>query len=355
MTAGTSDKGAAEGESSDRSTAIAQGIAKALQRHWQQDVVIDTLRRLTGGASSQTYAFTAHLSGGTMQSLILRRDPFADAAGAPQQAETRYGPGWAGEFQVLRAAAQGGVPVPEMLVALEAGDGIGQGFIMRFVEGETVARRVLREPEFASARATMAAQCGAILGKIHALAPNCAPGLKHVSTRAHIAHYRERLSQWPEPMPVLEFGLRWIEQRCPSDATEVVRFVHGDFRHGNLIIGPEGVRAVIDWEIAHLGDPYEDLGWICTKAWRFGGPKPVGGFGEREDLYAAYAASTGQPVDRERARFWEIFGSLRWGVMCLGLTERHLSGRVRSLEFAAIGRRVSENEHDLLALIEGEG
>jgi aminoglycoside phosphotransferase (APT) family kinase protein len=350
VTAGTNDKSGAAGL-----MAISEGIASSLRRLWQQDdVAITGLRRLTGGASSQTYAFSARRPNGETQVLILRRDPFADAAGAPQQAETRYGPGWDGEFQVLRAAAEGGVPVPEALIALTPADGIGQGFIMGFVEGETVARKILRDAEYAAARDTMAAQCGTILGRIHTLKLDCAPGLKHVSTRAHIAHYRERLSQWPEPMPALEFGLRWVEQRCPSDATEVVRFVHGDFRHGNLIVGPEGVRAVLDWEVAHLGDPYEDLGWICTKAWRFGGPKPVGGFGEREDLHAAYAAATGQPVDRERARFWEIFGSLRWGIMCLGLTERHLSGRVRSLEFAAIGRRVSENEHDLLALIEGE-
>lgn len=340
------------GQPDDRTAKLEGGLRNALGRLWQRDVAVRDIRRLTGGASSQTFAFTAHMNGQEEQVLILRRDPFADAAGTPQQAETRYGPGWRGEFEVLKAAAAAGVPVPEVLVPLRPEDGIGQGFVMRFVAGETVARRILREPQFASARATMAAQCGRILGRIHAMPVDCAPGLKHVSTRAHVAHYRERLRQWPEPMPVLELGLRWIEQRCPPEETEASRFVHGDFRHGNLIVGPEGVRAVLDWEIAHLGDPYEDIGWICTKAWRFGGPEPVGGFGDREDLYAAYAGATGQPVDRERARFWEIFGSLRWGVMCLGLTERHLSGRVRSLEFAAIGRRVSENEHDLLALIE---
>jgi aminoglycoside phosphotransferase (APT) family kinase protein len=350
VTAGTSDKKGGAGLE-----AISNGIASALRRLWVQDVAIGNLRRLTGGASSQTYAFEAKREDGETLALILRRDPFADAAGAPHQGETRYGPGWQGEFRVLQAAAQGGVLVPQALVTLEPDDGIGQGFIMGFVEGETVARRVLRDDTFAAARKSMAAQCGTILGRIHALSLDCAPNLKHVPTRAHIAHYRERLDQWEQPMPVLEFGQRWIEQRCPPDATEAKRFVHGDFRHGNLIIGPEGVRAVLDWEIAHLGDPYEDLGWICTKAWRFGGPKPVGGFGEREDLYAAYAAATGQPVDRERAKFWEVFGSLRWGVMCLGLADRHLSGRVPSLEFAAIGRRVSENEHDLLALIDGEG
>jgi aminoglycoside phosphotransferase (APT) family kinase protein len=341
-----------DGKGPDNKTAdIAHGLVRALRRLWNDDVVVTGLARLTGGASSQTFAFDATRSDGSRHKLILRRDPFADAKGPPAPLEARYGPGWDGEFQVLQAAACGGVPVPRALVALEPGDGIGQGFVMGFVVGETLARKILRDSEYATARTTMAAQLGTILARIHALPLDCAPGLKHVTTRAHIAHYRDRLSQWREPMPALEFGLRWVEQRCPSDTSEVVRFVHGDFRHGNLIIGPEGVRSVLDWEIAHLGDPYEDLGWICTKAWRFGGPKPVGGFGDREDLFEAYEAATGHPVDRARARFWEVFGSLRWGIMCLGLAERHLSGRVRSLEFAAIGRRVSENEHDLLVLI----
>ena len=344
----------APGNSADGHARIAAGLAHALGRHWHGEVSVSGLTRLTGGAASQTFAFDAVDPSGASHKLILRRDPFADAAVAPPP-EVRFGPGWDGEFAVLRAAQAGGVPVPEALVALTPEDGIGQGFVMSFVAGETVARKVLRDAEFAKARATMAAQCGSILGRIHALPLDCAPGLRHVTTRAHVAHYRERLSRWPEPMPVLEFALRWVEQRCPSEASESVRFVHGDFRHGNLIIGPEGVRSVLDWEIAHLGDPYEDLGWICTKAWRFGGPKPVGGFGDREDLYQAYEAATGESVDRSRARFWEVFGSLRWGIMCLGLAERHLSGRVQSLEFAAIGRRVSENEHDLLALIEEEG
>ena len=82
--------------------------------------------------------------------------------------------------------------------------------------------------------------------------------------------------------------------------------MHGDFRHGNLIIGPDGVRAVLDWELAHLGDPMEDLGWICVNSWRFGEiDKPVGGFGTREELFAGYEAA-GRRVDPERV---EILGS----------------------------------------------
>lgn len=96
----------------------------------------------------------------------------------------------------------------------------------------------------------------------------------------------------------------------------------------------------------------EDLGWLCVNSWRFGNRDlPVGGFGSREALFSAYEAATGQSVDPERVRFWEVFGTLRWGVMCLYLAFGHLDGSERSVERAAIGRRVSETEIDLLQLL----
>ncbi len=112
---------------------------------------------------------------------------------------------------------------------------------------------------------------------------------------------------------------------------------------------------MLDWELAHLGDPLEDLGWLCVRAWRFGGDGPVGGFGTREDLYAAYEAAGGQPVDPEVARWWEVLGTLKWGVMCIVQAATHLTGQSRSVELAAIGRRVCEQEYDLLALIDPAG
>jgi hypothetical protein len=127
--------------------------------------------------------------------------------------------------------------------------------------------------------------------------------------------------------------------------------VHGDFRNGNLIVGPDGVRAVLDWELAHLGDPLEDLGWLCVKAWRFGSPLPVGGFGPVEDLVAGYERAGGRRVDLSALRWWEVLGTLRWGVICIVQTVTHLSGAVRSVELAAIGRRVCEVEWDLLELL----
>ena len=106
---------------------------------------------------------------------------------------------------------------------------------------------------------------------------------------------------------MFDLTFRWLDAHCPPPP-ERPKLVHGDFRNGNLMIGPDGVRAVLDWEIAHVGDPMEDLGWICVNAWRFGVlDKPVGGFGEREDLWAGYEAAGGAPVNRDHALWWEVY------------------------------------------------
>ena len=132
--------------------------------------------------------------------------------------------------------------------------------------------------------------------------------------------------------------------------------LHGDFRHGNLLIGPDRVRGVLDWEISHLGDPMEDLGWICVNSWRFGEiDKPVGGFGSREELFEGYEAAGGDPVDPQRVRTWEVLGTLKWGIMCMTMYQIFASGGDPSVERAAIGRRSSETEIDLLALLMEQG
>ena len=149
---------------------------------------------------------------------------------------------------------------------------------------------------------------------------------------------------------MFELALRWLRERDPGPSKEVT-LVHGDFRHGNLIIGPDGVRAVLDWELAHFGDPMEDLGWICVNSWRFGEiDKPVGGFGSREDLFAGYEEA-GRKVDPDRVMFWEVMGTLRWGIMCCGMMQRFRTGPDHSMERAMIGRRSSETEIDLLRLL----
>jgi aminoglycoside phosphotransferase (APT) family kinase protein len=243
-----------------------------------------------------------------------------------------------------------GLPSPQILHVLQASDELGTGFVMRRVEGETIPRKILRDAVFAEARPKLARQLGKVLAGIHGLAPEQLPELRRMTSATEIAELEREYSGFGWPRPVFELALRWLRERDPGPPREVT-LVHGDFRHGNLIIGPDGVRAVLDWELAHLGDPMEDLGWICVNSWRFGEiDKPVGGFGTREELFEGYE-SAGRRVDPERVMYWEVMGTLRWGVMCCGMMQRFRVGPDHSMERAMIGRRSSETEIDLLRLL----
>ena len=220
--------------------------------------------------------------------------------------------------------------------------------VLDAVDGETIARKILRDDEFADARSRLVGQLGAALAAVHAVDP---AGIEGLETTDQISSYTEVLDEIGEPHPVLELVRRWLLGHQPAPGR--IGVVHGDFRLGNMIIGPEGLRAVIDWELAHVGDPMEDLGWLCVKSWRFGGSAPVAGLGEYGELFSAYEAAGGGPVDPEVVRWWEVLGTWKWAIMCILQANVHLSGAVRSHELAAIGRRVCENEHDLFLALDG--
>jgi len=156
-----------------------------------------------------------------------------------------------------------------------------------------------------------------------------------------------------EPHPVLELMERWLLERVPASGPAAL--VHGDYRIGNVIFGPEGLRAILDWELAHVGDPLEDLGWLCVRTWRFGSDAlPVGGIGTREELVAAYEEAGGRRVDREALRFWEACGNFRVAVVWLQQSRIFLDGKVPSVELASLGRRTAETEEELLRLLREE-
>ncbi|CCD91983.1 conserved hypothetical protein [Bradyrhizobium sp. ORS 375] len=305
--------------------------------------------KLSGGASQETWRFDIVHPDGDV-GAILRRSPKGYGA-APGRAA-----GLDNEAALMRLAHRAGVPSPEVLHVLRPSDDLGTGFIMRRVEGETIARKILRDAEFAEARPRLARQLGGIAAGIHNIPREALPSLREMNATREIAELAREYHSFDWPRPVFDLALRWLSQNDPGPPAEVT-LVHGDFRNGNLIIGPDGVRAVLDWELAHLGDPMEDLGWVCVNSWRFGEiDKPVGGFGAREELFAGYK-SAGRKVDVDRVKFWEVMGTLRWGVMCCGMMQRFRLGPDHSMERAMIGRRASETEIDLLRLLapRGEG
>ena len=301
------------------------------------------LRRLSGGATQEIFRFDLVTEAGPAP-LILRRAP-----GGLRVSETAVG--LEVEARLIAAAGAAGAPVPPVPYVLAEEDGLGHGFIMGFVEGETLGGRIVKSPDMAPARPMLARQCGEILARIHTLDPDAFPNLRRQTPTELVEQWLAayRASNWPRP--VFELAFRWLARNCPP-ATRM-RLVHGDFRNGNLMIGPDGVRAVLDWELAHVGDPMEDLGWICVNSWRFGASdKPVGGFGQREDLWAGYESVAGEPVDRASANWWEVYGAMRWGVMCSGMANAFRSVDP-SVERAVIARRTSESEVDLMRLLAG--
>jgi aminoglycoside phosphotransferase (APT) family kinase protein len=332
---------------------LAERLAAFLLRaHHAERVRIDGLRLLTGGASRQTWSFDAtieHADGGSETlPLVLRRDPHSSAGGMTRELE----------YRLLEAAHAAGVPAPK--VHLLGDESLGApSFLMERIEGETIARKLLRDDEFAEARDVMTAQLGAILPKIHGI-DLAQPGLEGLpeapADRSPALVEVDKFEQvyraiTPEPHPAFELAFRWLRAHAPDAQRRTL--VHGDYRIGNIIFGPEGVRAVLDWELAHAGDPMEDLGWICVRSWRFGSDdKPVGGLGTREEFFAAYERAGGGPVDPAAVRWWEAFGNLRWGVICIMQAKTYLDGRSHSVELAAIGRRIAETEWELLGLME---
>jgi aminoglycoside phosphotransferase (APT) family kinase protein len=323
---------------------LRQGLQALAPRLHGQGEAIEVLHRLSGGASQETWSFDLRLSGGGTLPLILRRAPAgADARGAGHATLAQ-------QAQLQSAAAVLGVPVPDVVLLLQPAHGVGEGYVMQRIEGETLGRRIVGDARLAVAREGLARQCGQALARIHRMPAAVLPPLRRAAPADELAHYERQYRAHGLHKPVFELALHWLKAHAPAGDIALVP-VHGDFRNGNLMVGEDGLRAVLDWELAHLGDPMEDLGWLCVNSWRFGRHElPVGGFGTREQLFAGYAEAGGQ-VDVAHVHYWEVFGTLKWGVICQSMAHAYLSGAERNVERAAIGRRASESEIDLLALL----
>jgi aminoglycoside phosphotransferase (APT) family kinase protein len=310
------------------------------------------LVRLTGGATKATWSFDAIVGGDTVP-LILQQTPPERLAPSPGRGT--LGVHGAHDAALLHAARQAGVPAPRVRIVLQPGDDLGEGTVTDRVAGETLGRKINTDPRLAAIRPQLAAQCGAILAAVHRIDAGGLAFLPRHAPADQLAMFRTLADACHHPLPAVELGLRWVAEHLPAAPRTSV--VHGDFRNGNLIVGDDGVRCVLDWELAHTGDPMLDLGWLCVPTWRFGGPLPVGGFGHRDDLFLAYERAGGGSVDPGRVRFWEAFGCIKWALMCMqkGLGDLGaVPGARRSVEAVAIGRRIEEPLLDFLDLITGK-
>jgi aminoglycoside phosphotransferase (APT) family kinase protein len=304
------------------------------------DAAIENLRALTGGASRSTWAFDA-ITPEERRALILRIGP-PDDVHASMELEAR----------VQAVAAAAGTPVPHVLVADNSAAALGNPFLIcEEVEGETIARRIDRQLEKAggqTARSRLLSQCAQALAAIHRADADD----PELATQDQLAEWRSRLDAMGDTTATFEWAFRWLAANRPAPSPP--HLVHGDYRMGNLIVDGSDLAAVLDWELVHVGEVYEDLAWFCIRAWRFGAPadRAAGGLGSVEDFLCGYEQAGGTAVDRAAFHWWLVLATLRWGVICRYQAERHLSGQTRSVELAAIGRRVCETEWDVLNLLD---
>ncbi len=305
-----------------------------------------SIDRLSGGASQETYRIVA-LIRGEEKTFAMRRSPGGEYV-EPLPAH----PGLDVEALLMKSAHEAGVPEPEVFHVLTKDDELGDGFVMEWLEGEALGARIVRAEQFENIRPQLAYDCGKILAKIHAIdlkKTGLDQRLAIIPPAEFLEQTWERYKLLETPQPMIDYTARWLHDNLPNNYS--MSLVHNDFRNGNFMISPEKIVAVLDWEVAHIGDPMRDLGWLCTNSWRFNSSLPVGGFGNYDDLFRGYSEESGTEVDPQHVKFWEVFGSFWWAVGCLGFVEHYRNGPDQSVERPAVGRRTSECQIDCVNLL----
>jgi len=316
-----------------------EALHTVLREHYGDDEPPVTPTRLGGGASRTTWFVP-----GTRRhpDLYLQCER---QGGVPGQSGQRA------EIAAIGAARGAGVPAPIVVASSEdpaAPAALGRFMLLEALPGRSTPKDILRDPAFASARDAFATDVGGALARLHSADVDA---LAEVPRRDPLLFYRDLLDRLGEPHPALELGLTWLVENR-RERSSGPRLVHGDFRLGNLMFTGSGLSGVLDWELTHLGDPAEDIGWLCLRSWRFGGGHPVAGIASIESFLAAYHDAGGDPeVDLDRVHWWEVLGTFKWAVICVMQAAAHMTGQERSVELALIGRRTAAVERDLLQLI----
>ena len=308
---------------------------------------ISNIEKLPGGSSNETWVINYNKK----EKIILRRHHAGlndkDNLYQPLSLEI--------EASVMEMAYNNNIPVPNIIYKLNNETILGEGFFMDFVEGMSLGNKIVQNNELHELNPNLAFQCGDILAKIHSIPYSQIKNLTTSMASDELAKYQGVYRDFALNIPVFNVAFKWLENHLPQNNDNKC-LIHGDFRNGNILVSPKkGITSILDWELLHLGDIHEDLAWICVNSWRFGKINlPVGGFGKRIDFYNAYEKVSGKVLNKNSLKFWEVMGSLKWGIMCLKMYNIYNSGYDRSVDRASIARRVSETEIDLLRLITKE-
>jgi aminoglycoside phosphotransferase (APT) family kinase protein len=304
---------------------------------------------ITGGASKRTYMLDLDTAEAHAYVVQLWQPP--PEISAEPDILPRVAPREDAALQ--RLVASTGARVPDIVHLLDDEDGLGLGYVSARIAGEALGRRVVSQESLQRARAALGEQCAASLAATHRAPLDQALRLvPKVGVAALIERFRALLNGWDYASPLLEWALCWLEDHQPAQQRWAL--CHGDFRTGNFIVGPDGLRAVLDWELASIGDPAQDLGWLCVRSWRFGGSGSCGGFTTREEFLVNYLRYGGIPMTLDDVLYWEAFGNVRWALHCVRRGLRHAGTRF-SVEDAGVGRRLAEPLQDFLELVDSYG
>lgn len=325
-------------------SATPENLLAAIRRRFGSAARVENVKIPTLGGSNRTIVFDL-VDGASRRRLVSREETYA-APNSPFLSPAK-------QFRLMQAVFARGFPVPEPVFEYDDGDEMSPGYVCAFVEGETMPKAILHSPDFAAVRPSLAQQCGRLLAMLHAMQKEEFSFLAQTPDSVDpIEAQRARFDSYGGGRPAIELGLRWLERNRPEPAEAVL--LHGDFRVGNLMVASSGITAVLDWECSHLGSRFEDLGWLCTRAWRFDRPDlAVGGLDNAEPFFAAYESASSTRVDADAVHYWTVFGLVRWAVLNLMQASGHVNGTRRGLVFAACGRNVNLIEYDLLMTLDG--
>lgn len=326
-----------------------QAIADFIQQKTGATLVtVEHLKRLSGGAIQQNWAFDAMIEGGDMPGKlagVLRAD-------APSGVAISHGRD--DEFALFKLMFDADIRVPEPLWMGDKALFDVAFFIMRRVEGTAAAHRIAKDTSLGGDRHKLAQTLGSELAKIHAIRPP-QPALSFLdvpdqpSAKVLIERSRAFLDKHSMPYPTLEWVLCWLEDNMPVQTQ--LALCHRDYRTGNYMVDDKGLTGILDLEFADWSDPLEDIGWFCAKCWRFGNDDAeAGGIGSREDFYQGYEGISGQPIAKDLVHYWEVMAHLNWAIIAIQQAERHTSGEELSLELALTGHIVPKLEAEMLKM-----
>ena len=339
-----------------------QPVELALARYLEpriegsSELTISNLFRIPGGASRETWMFDVAWIGATgarTGAFVLRKDPPASLVESDR----------AVEYAFYSAFEKSKVPVPRMRWLESDPAHLGSAFFImeRIVDCDSNTRRIL-EPDYAGSRDCLARQLYEILGAIHTTDWSRTSIVEHIAPPSAEVCWKRELGYWEgmidaneiSPQPVIRGAIRWLKANPPPPAQRVT-VVHGDYRVGNFLYTPDGIKGIVDWEMAHLGDPLEDLSWSFMELWEFGNDGKKGGIITMDEAVRVYEESSGLEVDRAALHWWGVFSSVKAQGIWLTGAKSFQDGRSQEvmLAFTSWGLINRQDEIALRALGRG--